>query len=170
MSVHYPGDSTWFSGTLLIITQRYIQCGAVQYMSAAYYLARGTASSSTRLLARPLRADSFTRKALGSNWTWSILSRMIGLDRSSRRVFAVCRLADRLTCHITSLAAIYPSTKLLGLDNSKQRPEGYAFLESSVTWNRKINIYIIMSTYFTVWMDNSVLGEKSPVFINFFFF
>ena len=103
------------------------------------YRAMGCASSSTRRLQRPFSAASFTKKASGSNCTWSILARMIGWESSSTRCVIPVRRALRGTDHTTSRAGMYPSAMPLGLASSEHRPLGEAFLAVSVTWNIGIN-------------------------------
>ena len=67
------------------------------------HLLIGSASSCSRLEQRAFRALSLTRNASGSNCTWSMVARIIGLEISSRRVVTVAFRADRGTAQTTSL-------------------------------------------------------------------
>lgn len=78
----------------------------------------GWANSTILWDALAFLAVSLTVNASGLNWTWSIVSRMIGLDKFWILSEAIALRVFLLTGHSVSLHGKYPSTVCLGFASS----------------------------------------------------
>ena len=86
-----------------------------------YYLCprvKGCANSTILWEAFAFFADSLTVNASGLNWTWSMVSRMIGLAKVWVLSEAIALTVFLLTGHSTSLQGKYPSTVCFAFANS----------------------------------------------------
>lgn len=83
----------------------------------------GCANSTTLDDAVAFFAVSLTVNASGLNWRWSIVSRIIGLDKFWILSEAIARRVFLVICHSVSLHGKYPSTVCLALESSWTRAE-----------------------------------------------